>query len=221
MSETFKFGFEEADPEDLPRRRPSLKEDTFVGRDAAGVVTVAVDETARVRQVTLDRGWREALDPRRLGAAVVEAANDATLRALVNQAERPPTTTTPPTPPTDEPITPAAAQQLLDAVHADLDAFTRRLAGVVDRDVAVTSRGGHVHGTARTGRVLDLSVDPHWARRARDSEIGSELLDVLAALHARSTPGELASGPHSAAISELTALLSDPQTLLRRLGLTR
>ncbi|XVV05771.1 hypothetical protein ACQPW3_10435 [Actinosynnema sp. CA-248983] len=35
MSETFTFGFEEADPEDLPRRRPSRNEDTFVGRDAA------------------------------------------------------------------------------------------------------------------------------------------------------------------------------------------
>ncbi|MEJ2859011.1 MULTISPECIES: YbaB/EbfC family nucleoid-associated protein [unclassified Saccharothrix] len=221
MSETFRFGFEEDDLGDRPPpRRPDPEAEGFVGRDATGAVAVDVDETGRVRQVTLDPDWRAALDPRRLGAAVVEAANDGTVRALAGQADRTRATPAPTAPPTDEPITPAAAQRLLDAVHADLDAFTRGLAEVVDRDVTVTSRGGHVRGTARTGRVLDLSVDPHWARRARDSEIASELLDVLATLHARSTPNGPASGPRSAAISELTALLSDPETLLRRLGLT-
>ena len=78
-----------------------------------------------------------------------------------------------------------------------------------------------MRGTARSGQVVDLSVDPAWAHQARDSEIQSELLDALTELHARNTPGELASGPRSPAIAELTALLADPHTLLRRLGLTR
>ena len=102
---------------------------------------------------------------------------------------------------------------------ADLEQFTRQAAGVIDRPVSAESAGRHVSGTAQRGQVLQVSVDPGWASRSRASEIEGELVDVLGELRLRSTPGDLAQGPHSAAIAELTTLASDPATLLSRIGL--
>jgi len=104
-------------------------------------------------------------------------------------------------------------------VTADLEQFTRQAAGVIDRPVSAESAGRHVSGTAQRGQVLQVSVDPGWASRSRASEIEGELVDVLGELRLRSTPGDLAQGPHSAAIAELTTLASDPATLLSRIGL--
>ncbi|WP_148088798.1 YbaB/EbfC family nucleoid-associated protein [Saccharothrix texasensis] len=196
--------------------------DGLRGRDSGGVVTVTVDDSADVLAVALAARWKQAVDPRSLGSAVTAAVNAATMQALAKQVERPVADEPPvsPVPRHDgSRITPAEATRLMDAVTADLERFKRQVAEVVDRSVTAGSRGGHVRGTAQRGQVLDIAVDPTWAHTARTSELEQELLEVLRALRARSAPADLAQGPHSPAIAELMALVSDPNTLLRRVGL--
>jgi DNA-binding protein YbaB len=226
VGETFNFGFEEGDEEDhRPRRKQEPAADMadgLRGRDSDGVVTVTVDDSADVLSVALAAQWKQAVDPRSLGSAVTSAVNAATMQALAKQVERP-VVEEPPSSPIPQHdgsrITLAEATRLMDAVTADLDRFKRQVAEVVDRSVTAESRGGHVRGTAQRGQVLDIAVDPAWAHTARTSELEQELLEVLRALRARSAPSDLAQGPQSPAIAELIALVSDPNTLLRRVGL--
>ncbi|MDQ2588681.1 hypothetical protein [Saccharothrix yanglingensis] len=226
MGGTFKFGFEEDDGEDhRPARRPALAPDitaVLSGSDVDNAVTVTVDESAAVLSVALSARWQASVDPRALGPAVVAAANAATARALAEQVElvaRRPVTTAPAPTGTGPRITPEYVLGLMAAVSADLERFTRRLAEAADRPVTVESRGGHVRGAARRGQVLELAIDPGWARVARPTEVEREILEVLRALRDRGSPADLAAGPRSPAITELTALAGDPDTLLRRVGL--
>ncbi|MEU6155933.1 hypothetical protein ABZ816_38730 [Actinosynnema sp. NPDC047251] len=215
------MGFEEDDEHDRPPPTglpPASQHPAEPLSGHADGVTVTVDEAAEIRDVSLDRGWRRLVDPRRLGDATLAAANEATMRALAKQVEQPPESPDAPAPPPYRPITPQDAVRLLDEVAADLTAFTRRLAEATG-PVSVESQGGHVHGTSHGGRVTALKVDPQWVNQARDSELIAELREVLAGLRVRSAPAHLAAGPDSPAIAELNALARDPHTLLRGLGL--
>jgi len=111
------------------------------------------------------------------------------------------------------------AQRLLDTAFADLDQFSRRLGAVAGQTVSLDSAGGHVAGAARRGQVVRLDIDANWAAVARDSEIRSELREVLHGLQADSSASEFSDGPSSSAIDEVNTLLGDPQRLLRKLGL--
>ncbi|MFI9011837.1 YbaB/EbfC family nucleoid-associated protein [Actinosynnema sp. NPDC053489] len=225
MSGTFRFGFEEDDEGDRqPRSTPQeqrARQDLLTGQDPNGVVTVAVNDLAEVQSVTITARWRQSVDPRALGSAVTQAANAATVRALAQQAERPaePPPFQPPLPPSTERITAEQALRLMDAVSADLDRYAQRTAEVVDRPTTVESRGGHVRGTTHRGQVLGIEADAAWTHTARVTEMQQEFLEVLRTLHARTVPVDIARGPQSPAITELTALLSDPNALLRRVGL--
>lgn len=228
MSDEYSFGFEDGyEPEEEPRRPAAATGGPggLVGRDPDGVVTVAVGESATVVSVTLTRDWRRLIDPQALGSVVVTAVNTATMQAVARQVEQhPPTAAEPvsaPAAPTfdDSRITPDYAMRLMDTVSADVERFMRQVDDAVERPVAVQSRGGYVRGTAQGGQVIELVVDPDWIKGARTTGIEDELLDVLTALHRRSAPTDLAAGPQSPAIAELTMLLSDPNTLLRRVGL--
>ncbi|MGH4013095.1 MAG: hypothetical protein ACRDSL_04030 [Pseudonocardiaceae bacterium] len=223
-----RWGFEGLDDEEYeeisgrrPARQPAEPEETVSGQDADRVVTVQVTLTGAVVSVRLATGWKQAVDPRALGAGVLAAANAATVAAMATQLDQ--IEQQPPAPAAQHrdttPLTRQDIGRLLDAVMADLEEFTRRAAEVIDRPVSAESAGRHVSGTAQRGQVLQVSVDPGWASRSRASEIEGELVDVLGRLRRRSTPGDLAQGPRSSAIAELTALASDPATLLSRIGL--
>lgn len=233
MSDDRRWGFEEAEDWEYEDTRPSQRTDSSAaelvsGQDPDRVVTVTVTPTADVVSVRLAADWRRSVDPRALHESVRAAANAATMQALALQLEQRPTAPqgAPATEPTaapgtsdQTPITREDALRLMDAVSADLERFTRKLAATVDQPVTVESAGGHVRGSAQRGQVLELSIDPNWSSGARVTEIESELTDVLTKLRNRSVPPDLASGPQSPAIAELTALLNDPQALLRRVGL--
>lgn len=221
-----RWGFEDLDDweyQDLtgqPPGAPAEEAQTVSGQDADRVVTVTATLTGEIVSVRLDTGWKRAVDPRVLGDAVLAAGNAATLAAMqtqLGQIQQPPAPAARQTDTT--PLTRQGVGRLLDAVTADLAEFAQRAAAIIDRPVSVESAGGHVSGTAARGRVLQVAVDPGWAARSRASEIESELVDVLGQLRRRSTLGDLAQGPRSAAITELTALASDPATLLSRIGL--
>lgn len=121
--------------------------------------------------------------------------------------------------PDGSPITREDALRLFDAVTAELAAFTSRLDHVVGAPVTVESAGGNVRGTARTGQVIGLEVSGAWAHGAPNREIEGELVEVLRRLHDSGSPSDLADGPRGPAIAGLRALASDPDTLLRRVGL--
>lgn len=229
-----RWGFEDLDDQEYeevsgrqagghPPGRPAEPEGTVSGQDADRVVTVHVTPAGETVSVRLVTGWTRTVDPRALGTSVLAAANAATAAAMVAQMPR--IGAPPPTPATPEadrtPLTRQHVNQLIEAVTADLEQFTRRLAEVADRRVSAESAGRHVSGVAQRGQVLEVSVDPRWAARSRTSEVESELLDVLRQLRRRSSPGDLARGPRSSAIAELTALAADPAGLMRRLRLGR
>jgi hypothetical protein len=85
-----------------------------------------------------------------------------------------------------------------------------QLSTVVDRVVSAENSGGHVNGSARNGQILDFAIDPQWADTARNSELEGEITDLLRKPCRASTPADLASGPQSSAITELNALVSNP-----------
>jgi DNA-binding protein YbaB len=229
-----RWGFEDAEEweyEAASTKSPAEEPvDTVVGEDADRVVTVTVTRSADVVSVKLAANWQRLVDPRGLHFSVLAAVNNATMQALAAQVEE--TERNPAVPETagteqhpaasdDSRLTKEDVARLMDAVSTELDQFSRQLAAVVDRPARVESAGGHVTGSSLRGQVLEVSIDPAWAGMARSSEIESELVEVLRALHSAGAPGELANGPQGSAIAELNALASDPQRLLRRIGLIR
>lgn len=228
------WGFEEDDEvEDVRRGTPAPEESTddtepLSGQDTRGVVTITVTETAAITAVRLAPDWRDRAEARELGSLVREAANNATAAAVAYQAQRvdiraevaagtvvPPRASQPPE--EEPPLTREDVRRLLDAVTADLAQFKVRLSTVVDQTVRADSAGEHVTVSGRQGQVLDVSLDVSWLFTARESEIENEVRDALTRFADRSTPGELARGPQSGAITELMGLVSDPQAMVRRI----
>lgn len=150
-----------------------------------------------------------------------EAANNATMRALSRSVEaQGDLTAAEPLPVSREvdetPLTSADALRLFAAVNAELATFTSGLDQTVNAPAQAESRGGHVRGTAHSGRVVRVEIDDRWAHAATNPEIEGELAEVLRALHDTGTPAPRPAGP---AIAELQALASDPARLLRKVGL--
>ncbi|MCO1581352.1 YbaB/EbfC family nucleoid-associated protein [Crossiella sp. SN42] len=232
MSDVERWGFEDADDwEPTPKRpltpEPSVAEpDGITGQDADRVVTVSVGPMGEVLSVRLAADWRRSVDPRALQGSVLTAANNAVMQALAKQVEQTEQTDVQPWPtptaqPETTPLTTDAAFRLLDEVDAELATLTGRLDAVLNQPIEAESAGGHVRGGAMNGQVSTLTVDPYWAGSARNPEIEGELTEVLRELHRRGTSDpDLTRWPTSPAITELTALVSDPNLLLRRLGLS-
>jgi DNA-binding protein YbaB len=230
-----KWGFEDAEDWEyesspVPKETDDTAADGIVGEDADRVVTVAVTRAAEVVSVTLSSNWRRQVDPRGLHSSVLAAMNNATMQALAVQVEEmernPVVPTFPGTSPSsaasdDSPLTKEDVSRLMDAVTTELGAFTQQMSVVMDHPVNVESAGGHVGGSSLRGQVLEVSIDATWAATARSSEIESELVEMLRALHHAAVPEGLTTGPQGSAIAELNALASDPQRLLRRLGLVQ
>lgn len=204
--------------EDEPEPEP----DGLAGRDGDSVVTVTVSPEGEIRQVRLAEDWKSKLDPRGLHSSVLTAVNAATIEALARRAQA--VTETPlPLPPADADETPLTAQDVLrleEAVRGELEQFSTRMSAAGTGVVTAESSGGHVNGSAQSGRYLGLDLDATWASIARNAEVESELLDVLRTLHRRSAPSDFAPQPQGPAYAELMGLLADPARLLRRVGLT-
>jgi len=186
------------------------------GRDPDRIVTVVVSAEGAILQVKLAADWKSKLDPRALDTSVLTAANAATIDAMLRQARD--VQENPPSPlhvTADEaPLTPQDVLRLGDAVMAEVDEISARLA-VADRLVTATSSGGHVAGTAQSGRYVSLDIDPTWASIARNAEVEGELPAVLKSLHRDSVPD--GTGRHvGKATAELLSLVHDPDRLIRR-----
>jgi DNA-binding protein YbaB len=226
-----RWGFEEAEDWEYEAGRrstpppaaqpPNDDADACVGTDVTGAVSVIAELDGRVRAVRLDARWRDSLDQRALDAAVLSAANNATMAALSRSVEAQGDLTAIEPAPVDDtvdetPFTREDAMRLFDAVNAELAAFTSSLDQAVNTPAQAESRGGHVRGTAQSGRIVRFEIDDRWVYAAPNPEIEGELTEVLRALHDRGTPSSKPVGP---AIAELQALASDPERLLRKVGL--
>lgn len=225
-----RWGFEEAEDWEYeagrratppPAQPPPGDADACIGVDASGAVSVLVEFDGRVRAVRLAARWRDSIDQRSLDGAVLDAANDATMRALSRSVQaQGDLTAAEPAPvgaQVDEtPLTRADAERLFAAVNAELAVFTAGLDQAVNAPVRAESRGGHVRGIAQSGQVVRFEIDDRWAHAAPNPEMEGELAEVLRALRDRGTP---ATRPTGSAIAELQALASDPAKLLRKVGL--
>lgn len=224
-----RWGFEEDDGyEDAPGRPAGADVDQVEGADEEHVVTVVADLAGQAQAVRLAPTWAEH-DPTSLPQRVITAANAATTAALARQLETPAEPQPQPEPPAVDGAGPAGdpfaaindVLRLMDEVSADLDSFQRRLAAATTGVTSADSSGRHVTVGIRDGQVIDVSIDPRWAAAVRTSEVESELLDALQRAQRMASPGELADGPRSAAITELNNLVRNPQAMLRQLGLGR
>lgn len=206
--------------------------DTLAGQDASGAVAVNVTPAGDVVSVQLASGWKDIIEPHSLNAGVLSAANAATAQALTKKMEGFDPEDTPsnvadragaPTSAEDggdeSRITAEDAIRLVDAVTADLQDFIHQVSAITDELAHAESSGGHVAASGRGGQITAVEVDQKWAGSARDTEIESEIVDVLAKIQERSSLGELANGPRSGNIAEITSLVGDPQKLMRRVGL--
>ncbi|MFJ8966942.1 hypothetical protein ACIRG5_46875 [Lentzea sp. NPDC102401] len=225
-----RWGFEEAEDWEYEAGRRATPPpagpqpddaDGCVGTDASGAVSVVAEPDGRVRAVRLIEQWRDSIDQRALDAAVLAAANNATMQALSHSVEaQGDLTAVEPVPVSAEvdetPFTRTDAERLFAAVNAELAAFTSSLDQTVNAPVRAESRGGHVRGIAQSGQVVRFEIDDRWVHAAPNAEIEGELAEVLRTLHVRGTP---AAQPTGSAIAELQALASDPARLLRKVGL--
>lgn len=226
-----RWGFEEDDGLDRPDPRPAEPDvDRVEGTDDDRIVTVVADLAGQAGAVRVAPTWADH-DPTTLPQRVIAAANAAVLAALARRIEdAPPEPEISAEPAPTDTAAPALGDpfaaindvlRLMDEVSADLDSFQHQLASATTGPISADSRGGHVTIGIRDGQVVDVSIDPRWAGAVRTAELESELLDALQRVQRRASPGDLARGPHSAAISELDQLVRTPQTMLRQLGLHR
>jgi DNA-binding protein YbaB len=213
-------------------------EATYEGQDESETVTAVVDGDGKVTDVRLEREWYDTLDARRLGAAVLEAANAAGTARLAGWAEKvaeaeenEPAATQTPTP---EPAAPAEPveinpsgemiERLLSLLHrasTEAEKEARATAAMADlrrRPVKGRSEGGHVIVVLDGMRLVEVRIetDTRWIGTANHLEIASELRDAFAAAYRNVDETTPRRGSDSA-IEELRALTADPQQFVAQL----
>jgi DNA-binding protein YbaB len=210
---------------------------TFTGQDGTGLVTVSVTDACEVTDVALDPGWDRTIDPRMLGAAVVEAVGSATTHRLTEWADRvsdaadEPAEPAPPPAPRPVTINPSerVVEDLLYLLHRVGKETNPRERGRRPEPVAAPQRvrgrsdGGHVVVVLDGTTVVEVRVEinSRWLGGANHLEVASELRDAFEAAYRRARD-EAPARRTGGAADELRALTADPQEFVARLfGLDR
>lgn len=218
--EVSKWGFEEADEEDLDEAGgPSAdkaEHERLTGQDPDEVVTVAVTEAGEIQSVRLVADWKRKVDPRALHVNVLAAVKAATVLALTAQIERagaPPqdsgvdTLQPQPGPGHARPIVSARdAVRLLSAAREELRQHALRRSEAMRQLVSVDSPGRNVRVSGKAGRVSEVTLHANWAARARASEIESEILSALRKFSAKFPLSKVATRPIGPAVEEVVSL---------------
>jgi len=214
-------------------------EKTFTGHDETETVTVSVNADGQVTDVELARGWDKAMDPRMLGAAVVEAVSAATVTRVTSWADRVAEAGDEPEEPTPRPapqpvtINPSTAViedmlYLLHRVGQETKPPERRGRGeepapARPRLTKGKSAGGHIVVALDGKTVAEVRVetDTMWVGGANHLEVASELRSAFEAAYRRAAQ-EAPARRTDSAVAELQALTADPQEFVARLfGLDR
>lgn len=222
---------------------------TFEGHDETQLVHTEVNAAGQVVDVRLERDWDKTIDARRLGAAVIEAVNAATVTRLSAWADRvaeaadesqpqPELEPAPVRAPEPVTINPSGAMvdDLLYLLHRvgqetkPPERARRRdyddddeLAPARKRLTKGRSEGGHIVVALDGTTVADVQVetDTMWVGGANHLEVASELSSAFEAAYRRADE-EKPALPHTSAVAELQALTADPQEFVARLfGLDR
>ena len=221
---------------------------TFAGQDESAQVHVEVDANGRVTDVTLERDWDKTVDPRGLGAAVIEAVNAATTTRIGAWADRVAEAADEPAPETPvrepEPVTINPSGQMIEnllyLLHrvgqetkppaerprrravAD-DEYDDEPAPVRKRLTKGTSDGGHVVVAldGKTVAQVQIETETIWVGNANHLEVAGELLSAFEAAYRRADE-EAPVQRSDSAVAELQALTADPQEFVAKLfGLDR
>lgn len=219
---------------------------TFEGHDESQLVHTEVNAAGRVVDVRLEKDWDKTIDPRRLGAAVIEAVNAATVSRVSAWADRVAEASDEPAEPVEPAPAPAPAPVTINPSGAMIDDLLYLLHRVGqetrppervrrrdydDEDEAPVrkrltkgrSQGGHIVVALDGTTVAEVQVetDTMWVGGANHLEVASELRDAFEAAYRRAD--EEAPQPRStSAVAELQALTADPQEFVAKLfGLDR
>lgn len=204
--------------------------------DDPAAIRVVVDEQGAVSDVVIPAQWRDAVQPRDLGRALLEAANNAIANQVASHVEQLDLNA-----PTKHPVfshrdapsaggdpTSPVAESLVNEV---LDLFSRfdtelEAYGARVRQVATAAnRGDGVNGrivvTIAAGQVSAVDVDARWASAARHTEIRAEAMSAFQATWRQAASRSSNRIPLPPSIARLQELASDPEALSRQLGLSR
>ncbi len=193
------------------------------GYDTSGLAFAEVDRDGQPTTLRIEQGWRNALEPAQLGAAIIEAYQTATQTHLeewgadlkrqgwqYDAREFDELVSAAPTPSESlfaVPRTvgePRPVEALLSAVIDELD-FSHVLAtqppAPAREPAAPHSR---VSVTLTNGALESVHIDADWAEGRQSSTINSELAGALQAARLRPTPEQSpAHGEHTARLDDL------------------
>jgi DNA-binding protein YbaB len=206
------------------------------GADSSGAVRVLLGSDGLPRSVRVEPDWRQRLDPRSVGAAVLEAFQSATgqrlaawtaaldddgWRAKADRLRDDPGDGPPPALRRDPPPTPprpmdVVVEDVLDAMdHAERfanpPAFSAQGTG--------SAASGRVAVTLSPAGLVSCVVDASWAGQQTAGDLANALTAAFAA--ARADLAHAAAGPDPAArldglFTEALGLLTDPRRLTTR-----
>jgi hypothetical protein len=166
------------------------------GEDGTGRVRVELDCAARDVDVVLENGWRSAVGPKGLGAAVLQAFSAATIARLTAWATA--LATEQRLPPILPPTWPAARLTIDALAHAwrDLREFQHRLTTLHEATETVSSPGGLAVVEVARGQLVGLELDSTWLRTATSPDVERHIghalgaaLTLIAALPERALEG--------------------------------
>jgi hypothetical protein len=153
------------------RERTDAVSAEFSGLDASRTVRLWLADSGRGARVGLDRRWRAAVGPERLGGAAVEALG----AAVVAQVGAWSGGSIPSAPAwgTDRLGSGASLETSAHLRRAcqDLREFRAQLAALAGATWTVPGAGRLVVAVLRAGQVVGLELDPRWRRVASDGEL--------------------------------------------------
>lgn len=211
---------------------------TINGEDGEGAVEVVLAPDGKVESLHLDQDWRELVGEEGVEAAMLEAYRAAEASRMsdwtdaVAEGEREgsdhPSARPAPVPvEPGDPSTPEAGEQarmmfdVLRGARTELASFRAQLQRQVERQTETTTPDSAVRVRRNGQMVVGIDIDERWLANSRDSMIERTVVQALrsSADDSQLQPDEaLANYP---SLSAMQAMGSDPDELLRRLGVTR
>ncbi|MEV0701825.1 hypothetical protein AB0I53_28470 [Saccharopolyspora sp. NPDC050389] len=209
----------------------------YTSHDETGLIGITVDGSGLVRAVDVDSSWRRSIDPRRFDDAVLQALNAALVQRATGWAQVGGSSSADEQRPSARDgsgteVPESFSQQvaadtiaeilgLLEDFNRDVADFEQQLRESAARPVSGDSAGGNVTVSMANGQPTGVEVDANWVAGARPAEINAEVLSALEAAQAASRDAQVSPETFGRSIGRLQQLTSNPNLLMRKLGLIR
>lgn len=222
----------------LHRARFAAQASGEPGSDPTRSVTAVLDENGRVVAVTVASDWRSRLSDEQLGAAVVDAVREATVRRLTAWGEayvepavgqvstarevhqQIESITSGPLPDDDREAALVALLEVVESIERGLDEVSGKLRQTVDaihtgrsphREVTVELTGG--------GEVVAVRFDRGWLRGAHDANLNRQLTAAFRAAYEKVAAHGVQQLIADSPLGEAQWAMQDPLGFARRFGL--